>query len=519
MTWTFTATQSDLLLPYRIGFMDTPTTGRTQAPYRGRIGRKLVLSFVLLVMVIVSGTGWVLYELTYRSLVGQMSQHLLTVAQVTAAQVTAATDGGDFLRRLRPGWESFRLYRNLASRLRRIQDLVGARWIYVFDRRGRSLLDTEPGTPIGTEYHHLWVRDRSELERVWRGEAVHSVLFPSEEGDVHYMTGYAPIYAGGELVAAVGVDIGAGFMGTIRVFERSVYIFGAVAVLLTVVVALVLAGTITRPIQRLVRAAREIGRGNLEPPVASPASGELGYLGDTMEEMRRKLLARDAQLRQMLGGVAHEIRNPLGGIEIYAGLIADDLPEEDPRKQHIQKVIGEVRKLNKVISGFLEFARPAPPEPSWVAVGRVIEEAAFLLEPEMEEAGVDYSGDVPPDLQVYADPEHIKRAIFNLMKNAVQAMRQGGRLRVEAARRNEEVHLRICDTGPGLEEEVRQRLFEPFFTTKEKGSGLGLAVVSQAMEVNGGRVEVDSAPGEGTTFILILPAGAGQEAVKPQNIL
>ena len=481
-----------------------PTANALQPSFRGRIGRKLVLSFVLLVMVIVGGTGWVLYELTYRSLVAQMSTHLVSVAQVTAAQVTAASDGGDLLRRLRPGWESFRFYRNLAARLKRIKELVGARRIYVFDRRGRSLLDTEAGTPIGAEYHHLWVRDRSEVERVWAGEAVHSVLFPAE--DVYYMTGYAPIYAGGERVAAVGVDIGAGFMGTIRVFERSVYIFAAVSVLLTVVVGLGLARTITRPIQRLVRAAREIGRGDLGQAVGPPSNNELGYLGFTMEEMRRKLLERDAQLRQMLGGVAHELRNPLGGIEIYAGLIADDLPDGDPRKAHIQKVIGEVRNLNKVITGFLDFARPAPPEPVRMDIEGLVEEAAFVLGPEMQESGVEFSSRVEAGLEAFVDGEQLRRAIVNLMKNAVQAMRQGGGLEVRASRAGRDVAVEVRDDGPGLDEKTRARLFEPFFTTKEKGSGLGLAVVQQIVEVNGGRIEVEAPAAGGTVFTLYLPA-------------
>ena len=146
------------------------------------------------------------------------------------------------------------------------------------------------------------------------------------DGDVPYMTGYAPIFHDGEVVAAVGVEIGAGFVDSIRVFGRSVLIFAGLGALLTVGVAWGLARTLTRPIQRLVEAAREIGRGNMGQEVATASDDEIGYLGETMEEMRRKLVARDAQLRLMLGGVAHEIRNPLGSIELYAGLIAGDLP-------------------------------------------------------------------------------------------------------------------------------------------------------------------------------------------------
>ena len=468
---------------------------------RGSIGHKLVLSFVVLVMVVVGGSGWVLFELTERSLERQMSERLLSVAQLLSTGPS-----GDVLRYLRPGSEGSGLHRRLMVQLTEAKEMVGARRIYIFDRRGRSLLDTDSTFSIGQEIPHLKLRDRLEIQEVWLGQAAHTLRFTDEAG-VHYMSGYAPIYAAGQVVAAVGVDIGAAFMDADRgVFKRSIVIFAGVGALMTVVVALGLARTLTQPIQRLVRAAREIGRGNLREPVASTSEDEIGYLGEAMDEMRRKLVERDAQLRQMLGGVAHEIRNPLGGIEIYAGLIADDLPDEDERKQHIQKVIGEVRNLNLVISEFLSFARPAPPSPEPIRLRQLVADALFLLAPEMETSRISYSQEVPANLEGVGDPEQIKRALFNLMKNAVQAMRNGGELLVRGERRGDEVRVEVRDTGPGMSAEVRERLFEPFFSTKEKGSGLGLAIVQQTLEKNGGWVDVGSVPGRGTTFRIALPA-------------
>ncbi len=469
------------------------------APPRGRIRQKLVLSFVLLVMVLVGTSGWALVELTRRSLEWQMRAHLMSTAQLVSSGIS-----GDVLRILAPGWEHSGVYRTLVAKLRRAKEVVGARRVYVFDRLGRSLLDTE-GVPIGQQYHHIRIRDRSEVERALSGEVTYSVLFFTDD-DVAYMTGYAPIYDRGEVVAAVGVDIGAGFVDSIHVFTRSVLIFALLSALLTIVVAWGMALKLTRPIQQLVRAAREIGQGKMEHHVASTSDDEIGYLGEAMEEMRRKLVARDAQLRQMLGGVAHEIRNPLGGIEIYAGLIAEDLPDGDERKEHILKVIQEVRKLDRVISEFLSFARPAPPIAGRVALAEVVVDAAFLLAPDMERAAVQCRREIGADLSVYADPEQIKRMLFNVMKNAVQAMRAGGTLTVAAKGEGDAVRIDIIDDGPGMRPEVRARLFEPFFTTKEQGSGLGLAVVSQTVNDNGGRIEVESGEGEGTVFRIFLPA-------------
>ena len=470
-----------------------------------------MLSFVLLAMVVVGGSGWVLYERALDSLERQMGNHLVAEVGLIAAGIN-----GETVMRLRPGYESKSFYRNYTERLRRAREMVGARRIYVFDRDGRSLLDTEPGIAIGREYPRLKYRDRMEVEGIWEGEATHTLLFTDAAG-LDYMTGYAPVStASGKVVAGVAVDIGPGYTRAVHRFKQSVYFFAGLSALLTLGVALLLARTLTRPIQRLVTAAREIGRGNLGNAVDTSGRDEIGYLGETMEEMRRKLLARDAQLRQMLSGVAHEIRNPLGGIEIYAGLIADDLPQGDSRRQHIHKVIDEVRNLDRVIGEFLAFARQAPPDPESVRVARLAEDAAFLLSPEMEGAAVEYDQQISPELAVFADPEQIKRALVNLMKNGVQAMAgAGGRLSVRAEADGAGVCVEIEDTGPGIPRQVQERLFEPFFTTREKGSGLGMAIARQAVEENRGRIDVASEPGRGTTVTLHLPASRSAAPGRP----
>ena len=449
-------------------------------------------------MAAVGVTGWVLYRLTENSLEMEMSQRLVAIAQLVSEGID-----GEAVRRLQPGYEGGRLHSRIAARLRRSRDKVGASRIYLYDREGRSLADTETGVPIGREYVGLRI-DRAEMDAVWRGEDAHSVRFRGEDGR-EYKSGYAPVWAGDEVVAGVRVDIGAGFLETIQAFGRSVLVLGAVGVLLTVFVGMGLARTLTRPIGRLVEAARQIGSGNLGRPVETPSRDELGYLGAAMEDMRRRIVDRDEQLRQMLAGVAHEIRNPLGGIEIYAGLIADDLSEGDPRKSHIQKVIREVRTLNRVISEFMDFARPKALNPLRVSVTEVAGDVAFLLAPEMDEAGVSCRFEVPDDLRASADPDQLKRMLTNLGKNALQAMSSGGTLTLSGRAVGDGVEIAVADTGCGISPGAMDRVFEPFYTTRERGAGLGLAVVHQVVEAHGGRVSVESTEGEGTTFRVVLP--------------
>ena len=362
-----------------------PTNNR---PSRGRIGTKLVLSFVLLVMVVVGSSGWVLFQLIERSLKQQMSQQLVAAARlVTTALMVTCCD--------------------VCSRATRISGLPvaqrpvgarkgngGARRIYAFDRSRRSLLDTEGEVHIGREYPHLRIRDRLELEQVWNGKPAHSVLFEGEDG-ITYMTGYAPRVVGDRIVAAVGVDIGAAYVDTIRVFKRRFISSPAWAALLTVVVGLILARTITRPIQKLVAAAR----GNRSR--SAPAGG--GFVRPRRDRVTWakpwKRCARNCwRATRSCGrcwpGSPTRSAIPLGSIELYTGLIADDLPDDDPRRIHIQKVIGEVRNLDHVISEFLEFAPPRASGAGADLIGRLVDDAAFLLAPEMKQAGVQYYQDV-----------------------------------------------------------------------------------------------------------------------------
>jgi signal transduction histidine kinase len=291
--------------------------------FYGRIGRRLILSFVILVVVVIGGCGWFFYKLIYGQLDQQLDDHLVAVAQLVAEKFD-----GDVVLRLKPEYE---IYRRLRLQLIDVCELVNAERIYVFDKDGRCLIDTGSGAVVGKPYPRL-IFDQKEVGLVWRGLPSSSVRFQDAAG-VDFQTGYAPIKSGSEaVVAAVGVEIGVGFVKALRMFARGAFLLAGGAAVVTLLAGLMLGKSVTEPIAKLVEAAQAIGRGELTKPVRPPSRDELGYLGQTLDEMRCGLLARDERLRQMLAGVAHEIRNPLGGIELHAGLIAMDLAPDDARR-------------------------------------------------------------------------------------------------------------------------------------------------------------------------------------------
>jgi len=465
--------------------------------YRGRIGNKLVVTFVLFVTIFVGSTGWFLYRTAKNSLDDELGGKLVSIAQATTTQIN-----GMSVTQLAPGDEETLTYANLLNKITRVKDATNVKRVYIFDRENQSRVDTDVDIFIGTEYFQLKF-DRSELGSLWKGDSVHTVLFTDDDGR-YYKSGYAPIKVNGEVVAAVGVDTSATFMEAIKKFRRSVIIFAAVSMVITIAIGFLFAVTITRPIHKLVGAADEIGSGNFHAEIHIDSRDELGYLGNAMENMRKGIIERDNQLKMMLAGVAHEIRNPLGGIEIFAGLLAEEL--EGNSKEHTHKIIREVRNLDAIITQFLEYARPAEPAKRNITVGSVIDEVYFLLSPEFGRNEAHLKKELGcEDAEIFVDPEQMKRVFVNIFKNSLQVMTNGGELTVRSQVKGDFAEILVTDTGPGIPIANLGKIFDPFFTTKEKGVGLGLSIVKKIVEGNDGEVVVESVLGESTTFTISLP--------------
>jgi len=239
---------------------------------------------------------------------------------------------------------------------------------------------------------------------------------------------------------------------------------------------------------------------------------------------------RLAALGEMAAGLAHEIRNPLAAIQGAIQLLVPEgadgrgapragEPDPEQTREFLGIIADEVRRLNGVVSQFLDYSRPARATLAPGDVNEILEKTLRLL-----------GGEVPPAVElrielerplprVNCDPEQLRQVFLNLALNAVQAMPRGGQLQVstrlardelaiwrEAPRRSDSVEVRFRDSGPGVPEEKREHIFVPFFTTKEKGTGLGLAICQRIVKAHGGTISLRSAPGEGAEFVISLPA-------------
>jgi len=251
-------------------------------------------------------------------------------------------------------------------------------------------------------------------------------------------------------------------------------------------------------------------------PLTDHLGEQIGFslsLVDRTEERRlqQELTMRErlAALGELAAGIAHEIRNPLNGIELMLGLVQEDLSEKGLLDERFTRIHDEVARLNVILTDFLLFARPKPPEPERSNLTELMEDALVLVSADLDEKKIEVTRQFDrllPDTML--DPAAIRRALVNLLKNACQAMDEHGKLWLTLrgpASTEDGFQIEIRDSGPGISDEVKERLFHPFVTTKGSGTGLGLSIVHKTIASHNGSIHCFNHPAGGACFVVQLP--------------
>jgi signal transduction histidine kinase len=248
---------------------------------------------------------------------------------------------------------------------------------------------------------------------------------------------------------------------------------------------------------------------------------ELGQARQQLGVARRLLLdqARLVSVGQLVAGIAHELKNPANFV--YGGAVAlvEQLERNDSEsREKLLKLARIVQtgaeRIRDMTNSLNAFCGKSPRDQGQLDVGDAVRSTVALLEPQARQRGVTIDIELQGKVLSQGDKGELCQVISNVLLNAIQASRQGGRVEVGATADRGQVVLSVRDHGTGMSPDVAARIFEPFFTTKEEteGTGLGLTISQSILERQGGRLEVESSPGVGSVFSIILPAGAKQEA-------
>lgn len=281
---------------------------------------------------------------------------------------------------------------------------------------------------------------------------------------------------------------------------------------------------VRRPMVELQRKIARVKQGDLTVAVDfADRNDEIGDLGRDFNAMVRQLresreeiqrlhrtqMSRAehlATLGELAAGLAHEIRNPLAGIAGVIDIIGRDLPIESPACAVVQEVKQEAIHINRILTDLLETARPKQPNFQRADLAATIHHAIMFAREQATTRDIRIDFDAPPEFrQVEHDPAQVHQVLLNMLLNAIQAIDRNGQIVVHLTDGDHYAAISIADNGPGISADTLKNIFRPFFTTKGHGTGLGLSLARRVIEDHGGRIEVSSKPGEGTTFVVLIP--------------
>jgi signal transduction histidine kinase len=316
-----------------------------------------------------------------------------------------------------------------------------------------------------------------------------------------------------------------------RHIGASALLVGGTGIVIAILLSSWAAARVTRPVEKLARAAQEVAAGHWDARVEVQGDDELAQLADSFNRMTSELLSqrdrlvqaeRVAAWRELARRLAHELKNPLFPLQLTVENLVRARMQSSEQFEEIfgessRTLLAEISNLKAIIGRFSEFSKMPHPQLQPVQVNETVHGVVQLFQAQLSAAGrepiacnLELDEELVP---IAADPDLLHRAISNLVLNAMDAMPKGGTLTLRTRSENGNAIMEVADTGSGLTREECERIFTPYYTSKQHGTGLGLAIVQSVVSDHGGHISVRSTPGHGTTFTIELPGN--REALQP----
>lgn len=448
---------------------------------------KIILLFSLITVILVIVLSRISYITVREIYLEQAAEHVKTLTSFAAS-------GLDKSYLLFLTAKADHAYNYYESFLKEIVKQTAVANAFIFNKNLDVLVSTEKHR-FGSELR----LNRSEIERLSLHQSGSS--FPFADTDKNwYIWGFYNI----------DDQFYLGIRENINRLERinqlgTIFIWiGAAGVLLTILAGWFIARTIAGPVDKLVQFSKKIGQGEFNVQAPEKIYGEFAVLKDTMQQMQADLAAKNDEREQMLAQIAHEIRNPLGGIELLAGLIKEDAQSESQTYNHSAKILQEVSGLKEQIAAFLYYNKPVETKPQQLQLAEILKDVKMIHAQKLQDKNIHLHFE-ESDYPLFFDPQHLKQVITNLTANSIDAVAENGSIIIKMFE-NGTRGFEVCDDGPGLDQKYRKNIFKPFFTTKPNGSGLGLAISKKLCLQNNALLAYDESYRDGSRFFVITKA-------------
>jgi nitrogen fixation/metabolism regulation signal transduction histidine kinase len=467
-----------------------------------KLNAKLVI-IMLSLLIIAMLTLFIMNQYSQNELVHEIQESSTEVSKAIQLSVEDLTSEADV--------ESFRLREYLKEARNK-----GINEINIISNEGEIINSSDP-EKVGKQREIKKLEKGLKVSRFGRGGT------PPSQRPYDLVV---PVIVGDEQLGYVQINL---LLDNIREIQHANFVKRIIATCMVfmfgIFVTIFLAGRYTEPIHRLAQGVKKVSAGDLSVTFPVETTDEIGELAKNFNELVEQLRERKtlekrlyeaehlSKVGQLASGIAHEIRNPLNYISLAIDHLKNDvLPACPERRAELDsladKIKEEVRRANYMVLNFMNYGRPLKLRTTRFSYAELIDKALPLLQDKLAEQRIEVMTALAPDLPTMeADQEMMRNCLFNFITNGAQAMPEGGRITLGADfdRETGVFRLTFTDEGHGIAVDDLDKIFQPYFTTKEAGIGLGLAITERIIKEHGGEILVESEPGKGTTFTVVLP--------------
>jgi signal transduction histidine kinase len=361
--------------------------------------------------------------------------------------------------------------------------------VFIFDTSGTVLVESSKGNAAAA-----YLINQQLLKSLPVSQTLLSVPFKAKDGR-WYLWGFHRLNKGYYL----GLQESVQRLAEIDYLTRLFWTIGLAGVLITILTGWFLARNLAAPIEQLADFSLDIGKGNFNSDIPEKIYGELAVLKDSLIKMRADLQKQQEEKENILAQIAHELRNPLGGIELLASLIKEKPEAEEKNTEYLEKMLSEIQFMKGQLNAFLEYSRPVPASTEDVNLEDLAHELENSFSEKLKRKAISLYSNLNIET-VKFDKAHLKQVLVNLLENSINIIEKDGYIEILADSQNQRYFICITDNGPGVPEENLENIFKPFFSGRKNGTGLGLSICRKLCEENNAEINAVNNDGQGCTF-------------------